>query len=364
MKRIITKSNVCVLEDINEKYIYNFSTVELLSDGSFYICGREITNLEDPLGRSVAVKYFLNEKRVEKVTSPITKDAQKYPDKGFLMCYVTEISENNLIAVYGMLDTDLTKPLFAVKGDGMQNMACRISRSADNGVTWSGGEDIAFTHDDLIIPGKIIKLKDGTIGFPVEMHNHYGKDYNEPIQGRFCYSTNGGKTFDKVSKIPHDKGILAGDGRATQDKDGNLIVYYWFFDMNTGKDLNNPRTITRDNGRSFEPAEPVDLHMQITSPIYVDEQTFVAVYQERFSESPGLKAAISTDGGYSFDLKNSAVIYGADSVPDTANPFLSFNSFKFGCSYVSMYEKNKGLVVYWNELEHGISISACDFEIV
>lgn len=364
MKRIIKKSNVCIIGNKKDEYIYNFCLPTLLSDGSFFVCARQITSLEDPFGRTAAVRYFLDGNRVESATPPNIKDAQMYPDKGFLMCYVTQLSENNLIAVYGMLDTDLSKPLFAVEGDGMQNMVCRISRSADNGETWSDGEDIDFKHEDLIIPGPIQKLKDGTLGFPVEMHNHYDKDYNESIQGRFCYSTNGGKTFDKVSLIPHDKDVLTGDGRCTFDSDGNLMIYYWFFDMKNGKDLDNHRTISRDFGRTFEKAEPIDLHMQIISPMHFDDGTFVLIYQERFSDDPGIKAAISYDGGISFDKQNSVTIYSASSIPDTTNPFLSFNDYKFGYSTITKYDSNKALIVFWNELEHGISISACEIEIV
>lgn len=364
MKRIIKKSNVCILEDPNEKYIYNFCLPALLSDGSFFVTARQITSLTDPFGRTAAARYYPDESRVVPATPPNIKDAEANPEKGFLMCYVTELCENNLIAVYGMLDTDIDKPLFAAEGDGMQSMTVRISRSYDNGETWSEGEDIAFKHDDIIVPGAIVKLPDGTVGFPVEMHNHYEKDYYEPIKGRFIYSTDGGKTFDKVSIIPHDKGVLAGDGRCTVDSDGNLMIYYWFYDLECGKDLDNHRCISRDFGRTFEPAEPIDLHMQIISPMFFDDNTFVLVYQERFSKNPGIKAALSYDGGKSFDTDNAVEVYSAKSVPDSDNPFAGFNDYKFGYSTITKIDNKRALVMYWSEQKHGISTCACEIEVV
>ena len=301
MKQIIKKSNVTIIEDPNEEYIYNFCLPALLSDGSFFVCARQITTLHDPYGRTAAVRYYPDDGRIVPATPPNISDALAYPEKGFLMCYVSQLSENNLIAVYEMIDTDKSKPLFDPVSDGMQSAKVRISRSSDNGQTWSDGEDIAFEHEDIIVPGAIVKLPDGTVGFPVEMHNHYGKDYSESIKGRFIYSTDGGKTFDKVSEIPHAKGVLAGDGRCTIDGNGNLLIYYWFYDLDAGKDLDNHRTISRDCGRTFEPAQPVDMHMQIVSPMYFDDDTFVLVYQERFSDNPGIKAALSYDGGMTFD---------------------------------------------------------------
>ena len=364
MKSIVKKNNVTVIEDMDEEFIYNFCLPAKLSDGSFFVCARQITDLHDPYGRTAAVRYFPDEGRIEPATPPNTADAQCNPYKGFLMCYVTQLSENNLIAVYGMIDTDNSKPLFDPVSDGMQNMSVRISRSCDNGKTWSAGEDIAFKHEDIIVPGAIVKLPDGTIGFPVEMHNHYGKDYNESIKGRFIYSTDGGKTFDKVSEIPHAKGVLAGDGRCTIDGEGNLLIYYWFFDLEGDKDLDNHRSISRDFGRTFEPAQPIDMHMQIVSPMYFDDDTFVLVYQERFSDNPGIKAALSCDGGITFDTQNAVTIYGADSVPETGNPFKSFDDFKFGYSTITKTGEHTALIMYWSEQQHGISTCACEIEIV
>ncbi|MBT7123174.1 MAG: exo-alpha-sialidase, partial [Clostridia bacterium] len=287
MKRILKKPSIRILEDKNEKYIYNFGSAELLADGSFFICARQITSLGDPFGRIAAVRYYLDDSKVIPATPPNIRDVQKYPEKGYLMCHVTEMSKNNLIAIYVMIDTDKTKPLFSKANNGMQRAVCRISRSVDSGETWSNGEDLAYTHGDLIIPGKMQMSKDGTIGFPVEMRNVYDEDYVEGIQARFVYSTDGGITFDKMSRIAHDPDVLAGDARCTFDCSDNLVIYFWCFDLNSGFDLDNHRSVSRDSGRTFERIAPVDLHMQITSPMYINDDTIIAIYQERFSDSCG-----------------------------------------------------------------------------
>lgn len=129
-------------------------------------------------------------------------------------------------------------------------------------------------------------------------------------------------------------------------------------------DMNNHRVITKDNGKSFEKPEEIDLHMQITSPMHIKKDVMLAVYQERFSRNPGIKAALSYDGGMSYDLDGAVDIYSAASVPKGKNPFLDFSSFEFGYSSITKYEDNKGLITYWHAGENGLSVSACDIEIV
>ena len=353
----------CVIGDetgSDTSVFYNFPSCERLSDGSFFICARKINGLQDPAGSQVSVRYWPEEDRVEPACSPACHDMLSNPDKGIYMCHVTELSPNELIAIYPLIHTDSSKPLFSEKYDGIQPCTCRITRSHDNGHTWDLPENLAYTMPDAIIPGKIQKLADGMIGFPMEMHNLYEMPYQEPLQGRFIYSVDGGKTFDRASFFPHPEDFLAGDARCTEDSLGNLTIFFWAYDMKDMKDLKVHRTISHDSGRSFSPLEPIELKKQITSPFYIDENNFLCIYQERFSDQPGIKAMLSHDGGMTWDADSATPLFLCEGTPDGENPFAQFEQYKFGYSTMTRISQTKALATFWNTNGVTSCISVCE----
>lgn len=342
---------------------YNFPSCERLHDGTYFISAREIDGLQDPYGRQVSVRYDAATGEVAPALSPTCHDMADYPEKGMYMCHVTELAPGKLVAVYLMIDTDKSKPLFSPENDGVQNCTCRIVHSEDGGKTWEKPKTVEYTIPDIIIPSKIQKMPDGTVGFPIEVHNLYGEPYREPIQARFIYSVDGGRTFDRASMIPHPADFLAGDARCTFDTEGNMTIFFWGYDLAHMKDLEVHRSQTRDSGKTFDPVSPILLKKQITSPFYVDRENFLCIYQERFSDRPGIKAMLSHDGGYSWDEGSVAELYTCQGTPDSENAFQGFDQYKFGYSTLTRISGNSALATYWNSNGPTTCISACRIEV-
>lgn len=352
-----------IMGGADDKFVYNFPSTERLSDGTFYIVARKITSLTDPKGILMAVKYDPATGSVTPMPTPADKEYAAHPERGYYTCHVTELEPNKLIAIYTVVYCDETKPMFSPVDDGMQDTVCRIARSEDGGRTWSDPEELDYKIPDIIVPSRIVKLADGTIGFPAEIQHHYETPYIEPIQGRFIYSVDGGKTFDRAANIPHPKDFLAGDARMTFDDEGNMIIFYWGFDLATTRDLAVYRTITRDCGKTFEHVEPTNLKRQISSPMWIDKDTFLCMYQQRFKDNPGIKCMLSYDSGWNYDPATETPVITFDTAPDTENPFAGFSQYAFGYSTLTRVSRTEALATFWHKIGEGFAISACTISV-
>ena len=343
---------------------YHFPSAEILSDGSVYLIARHDTGMDDPWGTTEAVRWFPETGELRPMPSPTAYDLAHIPGTSAYMCYVTEFAPNELVALYGLVTPGDHPTMFDTKTFGGCPNRLRLTRSHDNGLTWDVPEDIAYQTKDNMIPSKIYSPKPGIWGFHVEMHNLWEEDYREPIQARFVYSVDGGRTFDRCTFIPHPEDFLAGDCRTTMDGKGNICAFFWGFDLKTMKDLAVYRSFSHDGGMSFSPVEPISLHKQITSPFYLDDTTYMALYQERFSEKPGLYAALSYDGGMTWDEKNAVGIFVKGNAPKSANAFEDIDeAYTFGYSTLTRLGPNKALATFWNANGGSTCISVCEITV-
>jgi len=346
-----------------DPYYYSMPSFERLSNGDWTVCARQVRTLTDPKGRIKAKRSSDKGKTWIDMTAPTCHDETEFPQNGHLMCHITEIRPNELIAVYVMIYTDEGSPLFHPVTDGMQEACVRITHSHDNGETWEKPKDIDYRIDDLLIPGKPLKLPDGSMGIPCETHDIWDRGYKQPVTAKFVRSINGGSTFDKGFDIASHPYLLYGDARPMHYED-KIWMYFWTYNTRDKKDENVHRAFSDDFGRSWSVPEPVGLSTQITSPALIKDDVIMAVTQDRFSGSPGIKAMLSYDGGIDFDRSSACMIFKAASVPDGQNPFAQFEQFKFGYSTVTAIKGNSFAVCYWHDNGMSTSVSVSIVEIV
>ncbi len=342
----------------NGKSIFHhFPSMEKLSNGEIILCCKELKEgMSDPKGRILLFRSCDKGKTWIKGISPTTHDEDDYPDKGYLMAHVTELAPDELIAVYSLIDTDINKNLFNPDTDGMQPARIRIAKSYDNGASWEKPADIDFKSEDIIVPSKIIKLPDGTCGFPCEMHDHWEGGYKEGNCSRFIKSFDGGKTFTEGNIMAADKGILYGDARPAFN-DNRVTIFLWTLDLNKMKDQPIHFVYTDDSAKTWSKPSPLNITTQIMSPMYIRDGLMLAVHQDRFSAKPGLKAVLSHDNGLNWDADSEITLFGAENKPDGTNPFAQFDQFKFGYSSVLKTGANTALVSFWHAAGDATSIS-------
>ena len=340
---------------------YHFPGACLLSDGSVYLCARRDRGMNDPYGATEAVRWDPETDEVIPMPSPTAQDLAADGSRTAYSCYVSELSPGQLVALYGLMEPEGHKTVFDEKTYGMCRTTLRITRSYNGGKTWEAPEDLAYQTPDIMIPGRIFPTKDGLWGFLTEMHNHWEQDYRKPVQARFVYSADGGRTFDRAAFLPHPENFLAGDARSTVGADGTIMSFFWGFDLATMKDLSIYRSFSRDGGRSWSPLEPVGLKKQITSPFLLPGGACMCIYQERFSQRPGLYAALSADGGMTWDEEHALGIFVKGSAPKSENAFDSGNdeAYTFGYSTLTPLSNRSALVTFWHSNGGSTAVSVC-----
>lgn len=365
MSRIVLKETHLVIGDKvgNEKSLfYNFPSMEKLSSGEWLISCREINGLLDPKGKIRLKRTTDYGKTWHDSISPTCHDEKLYPENGFLMCHITEISPGELLAAYMMIFSEQSKPLFNPSNDGMQFTKVRVTKSFDNGLSWAKPKDIEYESPDLIVISKAIKLPDGSIGIPCEMHNAWDCGYKESLAAKFIKSYNNGYTFPEGITIASDPVILYGDARPTYD--GNeLSIYFWTYNTSECKDTFVHRSKSLDFGKTWSQITPINLKMQITSPLFIEKGLMVCACQDRFSENPGIKALLSYDEGLNWDKSSEISIYNAMSKPDGTNPFGQFTQYKFGYSTIHRLSDRQFAVSYWHDNSDTSSVSVAILEI-
>jgi len=341
----------------NSSNFYHFPSMENLSNGEILLCCKELEGgMNDPKGRILLFRSADEGKTWGKGTSPTYHDESDYPEKGYIMAHVTQLAPDELIAVYSLIDTDSNKPMFNPETDGMQNARIKITKSFDNGTSWEKPRDIDFQSRDIIVPSKIIKLPDGSCGFPCEMHDHWEGGYKEGNCSRFIKSYDGGRTFDEGKIMAALEGILYGDARPVFI-DNDLVIFLWTLDLVKMKDLPIHLISTKDNAETWSKPSPINITTQIMSPLYIRDNLMLAIHQDRFSEKPGIKALLSYDRGLNWDKTTEVTLFGADSRPDGTNPFTEFDQFQFGYSSLLKTGKNTCLASFWHQDGKATSVS-------
>ena len=144
----------------HESSFYHFPSMEKLSNGEIILCCKELKDsMNDPKGRILMFRSMDEGKSWRRGISPTCHDEEDSPEKGYLLAHVTEIDPDELIAIYSMIDTDESKPLFNPATDGMQAARVRTTKSYDNGRSWEKPGDIEFKSNDILIT-VLVYIKD------------------------------------------------------------------------------------------------------------------------------------------------------------------------------------------------------------
>lgn len=187
-------------------------------------------------------------------------------------------------------------------------------RSSDGGRNWSAPEPLNLPSGVLAdLSGPVVELNDGTWFLPFDIAKPY--DDPNPVKPKMAgfFSRDEGKTWGDMVTFadgaPQQKGHW--HGRVVRLDDGRLFTMVWTQDGNTGRFIDLHRTVSDVNGRSWDTPQPTGIPGQTNFAVDLGNGKMFAVYTAREVAPPGIRGVMSDDGGQTWDVENSIVLWDA-----------------------------------------------------
>lgn len=227
----------------------------------------------------------------------------------------TKLRDGSLVMVAMRRDhSDPTMLAVNPKTGSLMPVQTLLFRSSDAGRTWSDPEIIEIP-DELILDfsGPVIELTDGRWFIPFDR----GKDYDDPGPPRTfmmgLFSDDHGRTWGDPVTIADGRPEQIGyfHGRVIKLLDGRLFTLLWARDEATGAFLPIHWVVSDVHGRNWSAPQATAIPGQTSWAADLGDGRMVAGYTYRDGEKPGIRAALSLDGGRTWDLERQVQLWDA-----------------------------------------------------
>jgi hypothetical protein len=210
--------------------------------------------------------------------------------------------------------SDPEQPMFNERTGGLLKIEPILMRSNDGGRTWSVPEPVILPDGIVATPTtSIIELGDGRWFWPFDQWKEF--DDERPYRPRTLgfFSDDQGRSWGGM--VVYADGAADGKGfwhgKPIVLEDGRLLTVYWAADMGSGANLPNHICVSDATARTWSNPLPSNLPGQTNAVVDLGGGRLAIVYTLRESEQPGIMAAVSEDGGWTWDLDNQVRLWDA-----------------------------------------------------
>lgn len=210
--------------------------------------------------------------------------------------------------------SDRARPMFNEATGGLLRNEPIILRSTDQGRSWSPPEPVRLPSGIVATPAtSIIELEDGQWFWPFDQWNDF--DDPSPYQPRTLgfFSADRGATWGDM--LAYADGASEGKGfwhgKPIVLDNGGLLTMYWAADMTSGENLPNYLCRADASARDWSKPEPTAVPGQTSALVDLGDGRLCVVYTWREAEHPGIMAALSADGGKTWDLEHQVRLWDA-----------------------------------------------------
>jgi len=229
--------------------------------------------------------------------------------------HATRLGDGTLLLVAQRHPSDDGEALrFNNATGGMRPVEFVLTRSTDDGRTWSAprtidpGTDIAADT-----PSSVLELPDGTLFLAFETWKNWDDPSPLHIKGFALYSRDGGATWGERVHFPSaaDPERMYSHTRYTRLADGSLAGLQWTQSVG-GQDNFDLHLVRSDTtGREWTQPRPTGIPAQTSWLADLGGGRMAVAYTERTGMQPGIKVALSEDGGSTWDVDRALLAWDA-----------------------------------------------------
>jgi hypothetical protein len=217
---------------------------------------------------------------------------------------LTPLGDGSIIAVSSWVDdSDPSLPYYNAQTEGLLDTRIFLSRSANDGVTWSQPTLIDTSPFKVPTPitGPLLRLHNGELACQFELN----KSYRDPSVWRhssvLLFSKDGGRSWPEHAITSNDptNRLFYWDQRPGVLCDGRILDMFWTYDNQQATYLNIHGRLSLDHGRTWSPFWDTQVPGQPAPPVELPDGRLGLVYADRTS-APAIKMRTSHDGGRSW----------------------------------------------------------------
>lgn len=226
---------------------------------------------------------------------------------------ITAIHDGSLLAAVNWVDaSNPALPYFNETTEGLLDTRILISRSYNNGGTWSPLEivDTAPFHMPTPLTGPILRLSNGELACQFELNKTYTDLSPWKHASVMIFSQDGGKTWPRHTVAAQDPegGIFYWDQRPAVLPDGRILDVFWTFDRRNAVYLDIHTSCADPRGQNWPSPHATGVPGQPGPVFSLADGALAMPYVDR-TGPPAIKICRSIDDGRTWNVSGSLVVY-------------------------------------------------------
>jgi sialidase-1 len=237
----------------------------------------------------------------------------------------------------------------------------KVSRSRDDGRTWTVPQVVNIEHQPLEMSGPGTQLPSGRIIVATSPF-HLRRDGHA---GWIVASDDNGATWFKLSEFFSAPGgnVHAWECRLAAWGEGRVAAMWWAYDHVGENNLNNHIAFSSDGGSSFGPAVDTGVHGQSSSLTHLAGETLLTIHTHRENDAALIVRRVDVSGG-GFRIEDELGLFASAAMGSTtADMKQQFGDLKFGQPTIMKLRGGGALAYCWAFENHQYVIKGFRIEL-
>lgn len=283
-------------------------------------------------------------------------------------CKITKAGDGLVALGYKYFRENPDFPIGNPETGGVLDDALFLSRSADNGKTWSAHEIIPEAwggHTEASAP--LTVLQSGEWVTPITGFPTWEGKMSARLCGRLLRSADEGKTWndDTVCMAFPGDNVTCYEMRLAQTESGKIAVIGWNENVKTGERMNNHYTLSEDGGKTFSEPRDTGIRGQASSVCAIGGEKVLALHAcRRDTDRPGIYAYVVDLADGKWNIVDQALVWEpATPMVRSKNTAEIFAFLKFGQPGAIRTKDGRILMSHWFAEQGQYKICVTEIEL-